>query len=285
MTRTLAYFGPPGTNSEEAALMYAESADGGFRLVPLPSITAVAAAVADGEAEEGVVPIENSIEGAVNETLDLLIHADRPLYICSETVLPIEHLLLAKPGTRKEDVTVIKSFPVAIAQCRDFIAREYPDAEIEAALSTAAAVESVISRDGAAAIASRRAAGHYGAEVLASGIQDRSPNHTRFVTVAREDHAPTGEDKTSLAFTFANEDRPGQIVGALQEFASRSINLSKIESRPSKEKLGTYIFLVTVHGHRLDPPMAEALATIKKNCSVFRVLGSYPRFREHARSS
>ncbi len=159
MTRTLAYFGPPGTNSEEAALIYAESAGGGFGLVPLVSITAVAEAVAGGEAEEGVVPIENSIEGAVNETLDLLIHAERPLYIRSETVLPIEHLLLAKPGTRSEDVTVIKSFPVAIAQCRGFIARQYPDAAIEAALSTAAAVESVMSRDGAAAIASRRAAG------------------------------------------------------------------------------------------------------------------------------
>ncbi len=285
MTRTLAYFGPPGTNSEEAALIYAESAGGGFGLVPLVSITAVAEAVAGGEAEEGVVPIENSIEGAVNETLDLLIHAERPLYIRSETVLPIEHLLLAKPGTRSEDVTVIKSFPVAIAQCRGFIARQYPDAAIEAALSTAAAVESVMSRDGAAAIASRRAAEHYGAEVIASGIQDRSPNHTRFVTVAGEDHAPTGADKTSLAFTFANEDRPGQLVAALQELASRSINLSKIESRPSKEKLGTYIFLVTVHGHRLDAPLAEALATIAKNCSVFRVLGSYPRFRAEGNSA
>lgn len=285
MTKTLAYFGPPGTNSEEAALLYAERAGGGFGLAPLPSITAVAAAVAAGEAEEGVVPIENSIEGAVNETLDLLIHAEKPLYIRSEMVLPIEHLLLAKPGTRKEDVTVIKSFPVAIAQCRGFIAREFPHAEIEAALSTAAAVESVMSRDGVAAIASRRAAEHYGAEVLAEGIQDRRPNHTRFVTVAREDHAPTGEDRTSLAFAFAREDRPGQLVGALQEFASRSINLSKIESRPSKEKLGTYIFLVDVHGHRLDAVMAEALATIEKNCSVFRILGSYPRFRADGRSA
>jgi prephenate dehydratase len=104
------------------------------------------------------------------------------------------------------------------------------------------------------------------------------------VTVAGEDHAPTGADRTSLAFAFANEDRPGQLVGALQEFASRSINLSKIESRPSKEKLGTYIFLVDVHGHRLDAPMAEALATIEANCSSFRVLGSYPRFRAEGSS-
>lgn len=285
MAKTLAYFGPPGTNTEEAALQYAERAAGGFKLVPLPSITAVATAVSEGEADEGVVPIENSIEGAVNETLDLLIHAERPLFIRSETVLPIELNLLAGPGTRKEDVEVIRSIPIAIAQCRRFIAREYPNARIEAALSTADAVAAVVSRPGAAAIASRRAAELHGAEVLAGGIQDRSPNHTRFVTVAREDHAPTGTDRTSLAFTFANEDRPGQLVWALQEFASRSINLSKIESRPSKERLGTYIFLVDVDGHRLDPALAEALTKIERGCSFFRVLGSYPRFREHGRPS
>jgi prephenate dehydratase len=282
MTRTLAYFGPPGTNSEEAALAYAEREGGGFQLAPMATITAVALAVAAGDADEGVIPIENSLEGSINETLDLLIHAEKPVFVRDETVLPIEHLLLARPGTRREEITVIKSIPVAIAQCREYIAREFPRAEIEAALSTAAAVEVVMGRPGAAAIASRRAAELYGAEAIDSGIQDRSPNHTRFVIIATEDHLPTGDDRTSLAFTFANEDRPGQLVAALQEFASRSINLSKIESRPSKVKLGTYIFLVEVDGHRLDPPLAEALAAIEKRCSVFRVLGSYPRFRRPA---
>jgi prephenate dehydratase len=279
MSKRLAYFGPPGTNSEEAALAYAEREGGGFELVPMPTIRAVALAVAAGDVEEGVVPIENSLEGAINETLDLLIHAEKPVFIRSETVLPIEHLLLARPGTKREEITVIKSIPVAIAQCREYIAREFPDAEIEAALSTAAAVEAVMGRPGAAAIASRRAAELYGAEIIDSGIEDRKPNHTRFVAVAAEDHAPTGDDRTSIAFTFANEDRPGQLVAALQEFASRSINLSKIESRPSKVKLGTYIFLVNVDGHRLDAPLAEALAAIEQRCSIFRVLGSYPRAR------
>ena len=279
MSKRLAYFGPPGTNSEEAALAYAEREGGGFELVPMPTISAVALAVAAGDVEQGVVPIENSLEGAINETLDLLIHAEKPVFIRSETVLPIEHLLLARPGTKREEITVIKSIPVAIAQCREYIAREFPDAEIEAALSTAAAVEAVMGRPGAAAIASRRAAELYGAEIIDSGIEDRKPNHTRFVAVAAEDHEPTGDDRTSIAFTFANEDRPGQLVAALQEFASRSINLSKIESRPSKVKLGTYIFLVNVDGHRLDAPLAEALAAIEQRCSIFRVLGSYPRAR------
>ncbi|MEX0683657.1 MAG: prephenate dehydratase [Dehalococcoidia bacterium] len=279
MTKRLAYFGPPGTNTEEAALAYAERVGAGFKLVPMPTITAVANSVTAGETAEGVVPIENSLEGAVNETLDLLVHTTAPLRIYAETVLPIENLLLARPGTKADEITVIKSIPIAIAQCRGFIEREFPNAEIEAALSTAAAVEAVMARPGAAAIASRRAAVFYGAEVVAAGIQDRSPNHTRFVVIATEDHAPTGDDKTSIAFTFANEDRPGQLVAALQELATRSINLSKIESRPSREKLGTYIFLVDVTGHRNDPALSEALAQIQGHCSTFRVLGSYPRYR------
>jgi prephenate dehydratase len=136
-----------------------------------------------------------------------------------------------------------------------------------------------MTRDDAAAIGNRRAGEIYGANVLASGLQDRSPNHTRFVVIGREDHERTGDDRTSVAFAFATEDRPGQLVAALNEFATRSINLSKIESRPSKERLGTYIFLVDLAGHRTDAPLAEALTVVEKGCSFFRVLGSYPRYR------
>jgi prephenate dehydratase len=225
------------------------------------------------------MPIENSLEGAVTETLDLLVHSPQAVQVRAETVIPIDHLLLAKPGTQKREITLIKSIPIAIAQCRGYLDREFPGVEVEGALSTAAAVEAVMTRPGAAAIASRRAADLYGAAVIDTGIQDRSPNYTRFVIVAPEDHPPTGDDKTSVAFAFANEDRPGQLVAALQEFASRSINLSKIESRPSRLKLGTYIFLVDVDGHRLDAGLAEALPAIEKNCSSFRILGSYPRYR------
>jgi prephenate dehydratase len=279
MPARLAYFGPPGTNAEEAAIKYSASRSMVPDLVPVPTITAVGMSVENGEADEAVMPIENSLEGAVAETLDFLVHTAKRSVICGEVVLLIDHYLLAKPGVKAEQVKVITSMPQALAQCRGYIEKNFPGARVEAAMSTAAAVEDVMTRDDAAAIGNRRAAAIYGAEVLANQVQDRSPNHTRFVVVAPQDHEPTGDDRTSLAFAFANEDRPGQLVGALQEFSSRGINLSKIESRPSRERLGTYIFLVDLAGHRTDLALAAALSVVEGNCSFFRVLGSYPRDR------
>jgi prephenate dehydratase len=279
MTTRLAYFGPPGTNTEEAAIKYSGLQGGDYELIPFPTITSAALSIEGGAADQAILPVENSLDGAIGETLDFLIHTPQPHFIRDELVLLIEHYLLAGPGVEIGQVRVIKSIPTAVAQCRGYIDRQFPNATIEAALSTAAAVEEVMKRDDAAAIGNRRAAELYGAKALASSIQDRSPNHTRFVVVAREDHAATGDDKTSVAFAFATEDRPGQLVAALSEFGTRSINLSKIESRPSKERLGTYIFLVDLAGHRTDAPLAEALAVVEKGCSFFRVLGSYPRYR------
>jgi prephenate dehydratase len=279
MPARLAYFGPPGTNAEEAAIKHASGLAVPPEFIPVTTITGVGMSVENGEADEAVMPIENSLEGAVAETLDFLVHTAKRSVICGEVVLLIDHHLLAKPGVRAEQVNVITSMPQALAQCRGYIEKNFPAARVEAAMSTAAAVEDVMNRNDAAAIGNRRAAAIYGAEILASQIQDRSPNHTRFVVVAPQDHATTGDDRTSLAFAFANEDRPGQLVGALQEFSSRGINLSKIESRPSRERLGTYIFLVDLAGHRTDAPLAEALAVVEQNCSFFRVLGSYPRDR------
>jgi prephenate dehydratase len=272
----LAHLGPAGTFSEEAALKYDPGAD----LVPMATISAVVTAIESGMADEGIAPIENSLEGSVPETLDLLVHGSRPLAIRDELVVAINHNLLVKPGMKTEDVRVIFVHPQTLGQCRGFIERCFPKATVEAALSNAAAVEEMMSREQAASIGTGRAAEIYGAAVLATGIQDRNPNMTRFVVLAREDHAPTGDDKTSVALTFAKEDEPGLLVGALQEFSKRDINLSKIESRPSKERLGTYIFLIDVDGHRTDAPLAEALAEIECRCSFFRVLGSYPRYRE-----
>ena len=279
MTTRLAYFGPPGTNTEEAALKYSSLQGGDFDLVPFPTITSTAMAVSAGKADAAILPVENSLDGAIGETLDFLVHTPEPVFIRDELVLLIEHYLLAKPGVSIGQVRVIKSIPTVFAQCRGYIERNFPNATIEGAISTAAAVEEVMGRDDAAAIGNKRAGELYGAVTLASGLQDRSPNHTRFVIIAREDHARSGDDRTSVAFAFATEDRPGQLVAALSEFGSRSINLSKIESRPSKEKLGTYIFLVDLAGHRTDPPLAEALAVVEEGCSFFRVLGSYPRYR------
>ncbi len=271
----LAFLGPPGTFSEEAALRYDPEA----QLLPFVSISAVAAAVDSGMADEGVVPIENSLEGSVTETLDTLIH-DSQLSVRNEIVLPIENLLLVRPGATATGIKAVFSHPQALAQCREFIERCFPKAALEAALSTAAAVEEMMGREDAAAIGNRRAAELYGAEVLAEGIQDRATNLTRFVVLAGEDHPPTGDDKTSLAFAFAVEDRPGLLASALEEFSRRSINLSKIESRPSKERLGVYIFLADLDGHRTEQPLAESLERVREKCSFFRVLGSYPRSRE-----
>jgi len=273
MAKRIAYLGPPGTFTEEAALLHDKTA----QLIPFPSIPAVAVAVASGMAEEGVVAIENSIEGSVTDTLDLLIHESGVL-IRKELVLPIEHHLLVKPGTQASEVKVLFSHPQALGQCRQVIERCFPRVEVVAALSTAGAVEDMMaSNHPAAAIGNRRAAELYGAEVLATGIQDRESNVTRFVVLAPTDHLPTGFDKTSLCFSFA-DDSPGVLCDVLQKFAQRSINLTKVESRPSKESLGRYIFLIDLEGHHDDPAVSEALEQVRQETSLFKLFGSYPRY-------
>ncbi len=274
MAKRVAYLGPPGTFTEEAALLHDKTA----QLIPFPSIPAVAVAVASGMAEEGVVAIENSIEGSVTDTLDLLIHESGVL-IRKELVLPIEHHLLVKPGTEASEVKVLFSHPQALGQCRHFIERCFPRVEVVAALSTAAAVEEMMaSPHPAAAIGTRRAAELYGAETLAKGVQDQASNVTRFVVLAPADHPPTGFDKTSICFSFA-EDRPGVLCEVLQQFAQRNINLAKVESRPSKESLGKYIFLIDLEGHHDDPLVSEALEQVHEKTSLFKVFGSYPRYK------
>ena len=275
MAKRVAYFGPAGTFTEAAALLYDPEA----QLVPFASIAAVAAAVDAGMAEGGVVPIENSLEGSVTDTLDLLIHESN-LSIRHELVMPIEHCLLVRPGASPEDVKVIYSHPQALGQCRRFIERCFPKAQAMAALSTAAAVEEMLrSEVPAAAIATSRAAEIYGAEILAKGIQDNPSNTTRFVVLAQEDHPPTGRDKTSLCFSF-QEDRAGVLYAVMGEFASRDINLAKVESRPNKEVLGRYVFLVDLEGHREDPHVQDALAGVSEKASMIKILGSYPRYAE-----
>ena len=267
----LAYLGPPGTFTEEAALRYQPAAE----LLACPTESAVAAAVEAGRAEEGVLAIENSIEGPVTRTVDALVH-DTQLSIKAEIILAIEHCLIAAPGTRLDSITAVYAHTQALNQCRKFIERRFPHARQVAALSNAAAVEEVLGVPGGAAIAGARAADLYGAQVLERGIGDSPHNKTRFVVLAAADSAPTGRDKTSIAFTVAH-DRPGTLIDVLHEFSDRAINLTKIESRPSREELGIYIFLVDLEGHRLDPGVAEALAAVRAKAFFFRMLGSYPR--------
>jgi prephenate dehydratase len=265
----LAYLGPPGTYSEEAARRYSPSAE----LVECPTESAVAAAVESGTVDEGVLAIENSLEGSVSRSLDALIHESNAS-IKREIVLGIEHCLVASRGTTLKDVKEIHAHPQALAQCRKFIDDRLPGVVQQGALSNAAAVQEVQTRSDAAAIASQRAAELYDATILERGIQDNPHNKTRFVVIAEHDEQATGRDKTSIAFTVAH-DQPGTLVGVLHEFSDRAINLTRIESRPSREELGIYIFLVDMEGHRTDPNVAEALAAVESRAQFFRLLGSY----------
>jgi prephenate dehydratase len=288
----VAYLGPPGTFGEEAALLHVGQ-DASKQLIPYPSITAVASAVKTGLAPEGVVPIENALEGSVNETLDLLIRESPAIAISSELVLPIVQCLIVVPGTRLEQIAVVYSHPQALPQCRRFLDEkfglntEHPRVRLEASLSTAKAVQDLMqapehrppappgATGASAAIAPRRAAQLYGAQILAEGIQDSANNVTRFIVLARHDHPRTGRDKTSICF-YISQDRPGALRDILAELADRGINLSKIESRPSKESLGRYYFLADLEGHRDDPPVAAALEAIQGQARV-KMFGSYPR--------
>ena len=274
MPRSVAYLGPAGTYTEEAAILYDPEAD----LQSFPTITAVGLAVSSGITDQGVVPIENSLEGAVNFTLDLLI-SQSGLYIRQEIVLPIQHFLMAKSGTRPSDLEVIYSHPQSLGQCREFLERCFPGVQQMASLSNAAAVVDM-KESGliAAAIAPRRAATLYEVEIIGSNIQDNPNNATRFVVLDKEDHPPTGGDKTSMCLSF-QEDAPGILYGALGEFARRGINLAKIESRPTKQSLGEYIFLVDCDGHHTDSRIQEAIEAIRGNNGSIKVLGSYPKWK------
>lgn len=270
----LAYLGPAGTYTEEAA----ERHDPTAQRLPFPSVAAAIAAVEGGEADEAVAAIENSIEGTVTDTVDLLIHDSR-LSIREELVIPISHCLLAQAGAQLSAIEIVYSHPNALGQCRKYLAASLPKAQPVPALSTVKAVEEAkASLRPAAAIAPERAAKLYAVTVLARGIQDNQVNATRFVVLAEQDHAPTGDDKTSIAFSFA-EDKPGQLYRVMGEFATRNLNLSKVESRPSKESLGKYVFLLDVGGHREDGLVREAFERVEAMTSMWKVFGSYPRFK------
>ena len=268
----VAYLGPEGTNSHDAALAhYSESAS----FVPFPDIPAAVAAVAALLVDQAIVPIENSTEGSVTVTLDLLIAPGAPPVV-GEMVLPVRHHLIARPGTRREDVERVISIGQASAQCRGYLREHLPGAQVFPAVSTAAAVAACVHSDRLAAIGTEAAARLYGMEVIDAGIEDNADNATRFVILGREPSGTTGRDRTSLVFSLP-ADRPGGLLAALRPFAERGINLSRIESRPTKATLGNYWFLIDCEGHLDDPPVAEAVAEVRSIAVELRVLGSYPR--------
>ncbi len=271
MAVRVAYLGPQGTYSEQAAIDYDPQSD----RVAYHSIPLVVGAADKGEVEEAIVPIENSLEGTVTFTVDLLIH-ESDLKIRSEVVVPIHHYLLTEPETRMDQIEVVYSHPQALAQCRNYLTRTLPNAEHVASLSTASAVTDMReSRHTAAAISSRRAAQIFAATIIDANIEDVSNNQTRFVVLSESDHVPTGNDRTSICFDFS-QDAPGVLFDTLGELARRNINMIKIESRPDKRSLGQYVFLVDLEGHREDEVIRDALEGIRSHVSMFKILGSYP---------
>lgn len=262
----IGFFGPAGTFTEQAANLVGNDLRG------FDSILDVLEAVKNGDVDLGVVPIENSIEGPVGVTLDLMVH-DYDLKIRREIIIPISHNLLINPDASIEDIKYVYSHIQALSQCRKFT--DAMDVVVNSTPSTSAAAEMIKGRKDSASIGTRRAAEIYGLKVAASDIQDYKNNVTRFVVLGKTDHDPTGNDKTSVVFSMM-EDRPGGLYHILEIFAKYDINLTKIESRPSKEKLGKYIFFIDFEGHRSDESISNILDIVGSNVGYLKVLGSYP---------
>jgi prephenate dehydratase len=270
----VAYFGPAGTFTEEALLTQPDLA-GADRTAYTP-VPEVIAAVERGDADGGVVPIENMIEGSVSVTLDTLAF-DSELLIQREIDLPISLNLCARPGVGLGEVRTVVSFPHALAQCRGYLAKKLPAAESRASHSTSDAAREVSrsKRTDLAAICNALAAEIYGLDVLATDVEDHPENQTRFVLVGRGVPAPTGHDKTSIV-CFQRSDTPGSLLSILQEFAARAINLTKVESRPTKRGLGDYCFFMDFDGHVSDEVVADALRNLAAKQAQVKFLGSYP---------
>jgi chorismate mutase/prephenate dehydratase len=265
------FFGAEATYSHLAAKeKFGSSAD----LRPTASIPEVFQEVTQDRAAFGVVPIENSTEGVVAHTLDCLVESD--LQICAEIFLDIHHNLLSKSG-RAEDVRRIISHPQALAQCRGWLSAHFPKITVEEVASTAHAAIAAANDGTIAAISSALAKEVYGLAAVASNIEDRSNNITRFLAIGKLHTKPSGDDKTSLVFSA--KDKPGVLHQMLQPFARSRINLSKIESRPIKNKPWEYLFFLDLRGHREQPAVKKAIAELERNCVFCKILGSYPSGR------
>ena len=278
----IAFLGPPGTFTEEALLAEPDLAGG--ELVPLRSMPDVLAATARGEVDLGFVALENSIEGTVRQVLDGLIF-EHDLLIQREVVLSVRQNLLAPPGTTLADVKRVASFPDAAAQCRRFLNKHLPGVEIVAATSTAEAARSVAEAapDGTAALGTALAAELYRLDILAEAIEDHHDNTTRFVLVAPPTAGipePTGHDKSTVV-CFQKRDQPGSLHGILGQFTARNINLTKLESRPTKHSLGDYCFIIDLEGHIDDEVVADCLRDLHAMLRDLKFLGSYPAAGEH----
>ena len=273
----IAYLGPAGTFTEDAL----REAWSGEEFEPLrtPTVHDAILAVERGEAERALVPFENSIEGSVRSTLDTLAFDTEAVTIVGEHDYAVRAHLIARPGVEMSDVEAVLSHPQPLAQCARFLREQLPEVERRGVSSTAAAVRMVgESPRPWAAIGARSAAELYGCEILRESIEDEVDNVTRFVWIAPEGTEPEGEGdrKTSLVFSELGEDHPGALVEALQEFSSRGVNLSRIESRPMRLGLGRYMFFCDLEGGLDEPPVAEAIDALRTKAESVRILGSYP---------
>jgi prephenate dehydratase len=274
----VAFLGPEGTFSEEALLTSAGHE--GIEAVPLPTIYECVMAVVDRRCDRALVPIENSLEGSVNATLDALVFETDEVQITGEVVHPITHTLIARTQLPLEQIERVLSHPQASAQCARFLREGLSQAEVVGAQSTADAVRIVAETDRPwAALGNHISAELYGCEVLADRVEDTPENETRFVWLERARELRTADSelpyKTSIVF-WGLPDHPGALVDILQEFAMRAINLSKIESRPRKQGLGRYVFFADLAGRADDPPVVSALEAIASAVETLRVLGCYP---------
>ena len=298
----IGYFGPAGTYTQEAMLASVAQLGIGVEEVALPTIYDTVMAVHDGDVERGLVPIENSMEGSVNATLDALAHDTERVEIVGEVVMPIRHCLIARTELALDAIEVVVSHPQANAQCARFIREALPRARVMAGSSTAEAVRTVAGHDGPwAALGNRTAAERYGCVVLRGGVEDQEGNETRFVWLARGDGSgadgealgtgagadsealgdrggpPAGAPhKTAIVFWGAGTERPGWLVACLSEFAQRGINLTRIESRPRRRGLGSYMFFVDLEGRVGDPRVEAGLRALREHAEVVRVIGSFP---------
>ncbi len=283
------YLGPEGTFTQEALLASIVMRE--LDLVALPTIYDTVMAVHDGRVERALVPIENSLEGSVNATLDALAMETEDVAIVGEVVHPIRHCLIARSPLELTEVEAVISHPQATAQCARFLRSRLPGARVLVGSSTADAVRMVAEHDGRwAALGNRLAAERYGCQIIRSGVEDVPGNETRFVWLARKTpsaaepgslsgvSASLGPWKTAIVFWGVGAESPGWLVRCLSELSAREVNLTRIESRPRKQGLGRYMFFVDLEGRDTEPHVAEALAALAKHVEELRVIGSFPAF-------
>jgi chorismate mutase/prephenate dehydratase len=266
----VAFQGERGAYSESAVYAFFGAA---VEVKPCRDLSEAFDSVAKRESQYGVVPVENSLEGSVNQTYDLFLTHD--LKVCGEIIIRISHCLIANPNTSLEAVKAVYSHPQALAQCRNFLERL--GRELIPTYDTAGSVKMLKEKGlkDAAAVASEKAAEIYGMKILAREIEDNPSNYTRFFVLSHEDSPMTGKDKTSIIFSAAHT--PGSLYTALFEFAKRKINLTRIESRPTKQKPWEYNFYLDFEGHRGEEHCAEALKSLEKSATFVKILGSYPK--------